>query len=117
MTSTICRETAGLTAPATANYAWVIDRDHLDDGQDSEVGVSGPSTASNVLLVQLKQRGAGTKFRMRDDDGILYYEGRILIDGDEDGEELFGPLEDFGMPNAGCTEIQYRNNDGEWVGL
>jgi|TARA_R100001530_G_scaffold110783_3_gene78010 hypothetical protein len=44
---------------------------------------------------------------MFDDDGVLYYAG--LIWGDYDG---FEPLDDFGMPNAGCTEIQLRGADG-----
>ena len=47
------------------------------------------------------------KFRMYDDDGILYYEGISTNDSS------FGPLDDYGMPNAGCTEIRYwEKRDG-----
>lgn len=45
------------------------------------------------------------RFRMYDDDGILYYEGRA------DEDTSFEPLDDFGMPNAGCTYIKYWNDD------
>ena len=41
------------------------------------------------------------KFRLYDDDGILYYEGISCCDSS------FDPLEDWGLPNAGCTEIRY----------
>jgi len=42
----------------------------------------------------------GVKFQMFDDDMNLYYEGKII--GNYSG---FEPLDDFGMPNAGCTSI------------
>ena len=48
---------------------------------------------------------------MKDDDGNLYYEG--LIFGDYMG---FEPLDEFGMPNAGCTIIEY-NIKGKWERL
>jgi hypothetical protein len=44
---------------------------------------------------------------MLDDDGTPYYYGRSsLID--------FGPLDDFGGPNAGCSTIEYLNQHGDW---
>ena len=60
------------------------------------------------MIERLKQ-GHGFQFRMFDDDGELYYEGRCTI-------ESFAPLDDFGMPNAGCTTIKYRNETG-WYAL
>ena len=48
-----------------------------------------------------------------DDDGILYYKGYLYGD-DADG---FEPLDDFGMPNAGCVDIKYKSNNGEWESL
>ena len=39
---------------------------------------------------------------MKDDDGETYYEGEIY--GDFTG---FEPLDNYGMPNAGCTSIWY----------
>jgi hypothetical protein len=52
-----------------------------------------------------------TEFRMYDDDGELYYSGRMnqYVDG-------FEPLDDYGMPNAGATELRYLEN-GTWVSL
>jgi hypothetical protein len=59
-------------------------------------------------------------FRLYDDEGNLYYEGRS---SDADSEDAFNPLDDFGTPNAGCTEIGYYSLSrgdkapGEWVTL
>lgn len=82
------------------SYAWTITRDHV--GTDA-AGTTGPRNADESLLTVNAER-----FRMKDDDGVLYYEG--VIGGDHYG---FEPLEDFGMPNAGCTTIEYRVN-GAW---
>ena len=49
---------------------------------------------------------SGKRFSMYDDDGGLCYEGVFVGDDDATG---FEPLEEFGMPNAGCTEIRYHN--------
>jgi hypothetical protein len=50
---------------------------------------------------------AVNRFRMYDDDGELYYEGIATFDSS------FQPLDDYGMPNAGCTEIRYYER-GAW---
>ena len=63
--------------------------------------MSGPYNASDEVTDN------PTRFSMYDDDGNCYYEGMIY--GDFDG---FEPLEDFGMPNAGCTAMKL---DGEWL--
>ena len=50
---------------------------------------------------------------MYDGDGELYYEGRFMdttLDGHDLPETAFGPLDDFGTPNAGCTHIKYFTN-------
>lgn len=86
-------------------YAWMITRDILDD---IPAKVIGPGTAP-VALVQRLTAGEGQPFRLFDDDGELYYEGRII--GEFDG---FEPLDDYGMPNAGCTSIQLQTEKG-WV--
>jgi hypothetical protein len=52
-------------------------------------------------------------FRLLDDDGEPYYLG---ASNDSDSEEAFAPLDDYGTPNAGCTEIQYLRNN-EWKTL
>lgn len=89
------------------NYAWVIDDDYIEE---TDAGVMGPEGLSNQQVADLKQ-GLGHGFRMYDDDGELYYAGRIIFAdwtyGDDLPDEAFGPLNDFGGPNAGATEIRY----------
>ena len=88
---------------------WIIDRDILhetartfDPKFKSRVGVLGPHD----------YKGDGSelthKFQMLDDDEELIYEGR------SHEEHSFDPLDDFGMPDAGCTIIRYLV-DGKWV--
>lgn len=70
------------------SYAWLIISGNSDIGLEDDVGVTGPSNASEEMLEQLKQDdGDGVLFRMKDDDGILYYEGLII--GDYSGFEPF----------------------------
>lgn len=106
-------------------YAWIIDTDHLFEESEpgepgwtpDEAGTMGPRNASDALIARLKA-GEGEKFQMFDDDGILYYTGRIVYsspDGPE-SEEDFGPLDDFGRPNAGAVDIKYLV-DGNWTSL
>ena len=80
-------------------YRWIITKDRIGDGENK--GVEGPYDADpNVTNNK-------ATFSMYDDDGECYYEGYIF--GDYDG---FEPLEDYGMPNDGCTGIKI---DGEWL--
>ena len=43
------------------------------------------------------------KFKIYDDDGELYCEGL------SDDDCSFDPLDDYGMPSLGATEIHYLN--------
>jgi hypothetical protein len=97
-----------------AIYAWIIDTDHIDAGHDN--GTIGPRNVSPLMEQALKSsKMHGIRFKLYDDDGELYYSGRILLDlSDPDqhqGDEQFAPLDDFGMPNAGCTSIHYQNTE------
>ncbi len=83
-------------------YGWIITEDII--GTSSE-GVTGP----RGCVFTDEQLRAGTRFKMYDDDNILYYEGCIV--GEYSGDE---PLMDYGMPNAGCTRITLRMPDGSW---
>lgn len=87
--------------------AWIIVKDKIES---DAVGVTGPRTASESDVKRL-QAGEGVRFRMLDDDGEIYYYGRQLAESDADsgygGETEFAPLDNFGTPNAGCTEIQF----------
>ena len=98
------------TNTTMSKYSWVITKDNLAESPlESSVGTLGPHNCSEPAE-HIKARG--TKFRMKDDDGEIYYYGFIY--GDYEG---FEPLDDFGMPNAGCTSIEYKNKQGEWEAL
>jgi hypothetical protein len=57
-----------------------------------------PATPEQIEIIKLK---FPFKFRLFDDDDILYYEGYSVDDSS------FDPLDDFGTPNAGATYIKY----------
>jgi|TARA_R110000822_G_scaffold156219_2_gene296003 hypothetical protein len=91
--------------------AWIITKDILGD-EPNAVGVTGPRNASKAALADLAA-GGGHAFRLLDGDGEAYYLGRS---SSSDDDAAFEPLEDFGEPNAGCTDIQYRGRGG-WTSL
>lgn len=116
-------------------YAWIITRDRdfeltHGEGDVSSVGVSGPRNAPDDMLADLAA-GKGVRFRLLDEGDIdecsegepgavsqgheLYgvvYEGVLL---DPEDEWPFGPLDDYGRPNYGCTDIQHFNpHTGKW---
>jgi hypothetical protein len=99
-----------------ADYAWVIDKDHLVHPGSvcpDEAGVTGPRSAPDNLLARLTN-GEGHAFQMYDDDRELYYSGRLVTTGDMgDEEHCAAPLFDFGLPNAGCTEVHWTGHK-EW---
>ena len=101
-------------------YGWIIDEDHLFDPKEdgaSDKGVMGPSRITPEITTQLN-KGEGMPFRMYDDDGELYYSGRLIVpEGEEWGDLFFRPLSDFGGPNAGATEIHYKNDRDQWESL
>lgn len=90
----------------TPKYSWQITWGNPTFDLQSDVGRFGPRQAAEAPPT-------GEPFRLYDDDGNLYYKGHIA--GDYAG---FEPLDDFGMPNAGCAYIQYRNpSTKEWETL
>ena len=92
-----------------SKYYWNITKANAAYGLEDEIGETGPWNANTTLTAVEPWHKGG--FRMKDDDGNLYYEG--LIFGDYMG---FEPLDEFGMPNAGCTIIEY-NIKGKWERL
>lgn len=93
-------EQAGWMNKSASSNNWIITKDHISYDQN-DVGTGNP----NILNAPDK-----IPFKMYDDDNELYYEGFMVSDM---GESLFNPLDDFGMPNAGCTKIEIFNN-GKW---
>ena len=114
--------------PATA-YAWIIDRDHMPDpdcaapSNGNAKGLTGPRDIPADVADALRNNPVkGLAFRMLDDDGEVYYRGRLYVPGVPDDDTLtrafgFEPLDDFGAPNAGCTTIEYRDAAGAWAPL
>jgi hypothetical protein len=82
--------------------AWIITKDHL-----CEKGISpGRVGFRSLKWDELASKNTPTfRFRMLDDDGEVYYEGKSTNDSS------FAPLDNLGTPDAGCTEIQYWNKE------
>lgn len=87
-------------------YAWTITVDNLnkEDEGTTGVGVVGPGEAE-LTHDEVKVHPDRQAFMIFDDDGIHYYSGFMVHGGDSDG---FEPLDDYGTPNDGATEIRYR---------
>jgi len=98
------------------NGWWTITADFISDS-DAKEGTNGNARTlcgprENDLTMGLVVRHpAAQEFQMCDDDDTICYEGYCILP-EGIGEEAFGPLDDFGMPNAGCTCIKYRNARG-----
>ena len=88
--------------------AWHITKDNVDGGKNIGQWNANFKKPTSGLHTCIKI--CNSKFRLLDDDGEVYYEG---YSNDSDSEKAFSPLDDFGRPNAGCTEIQYLEN-GKW---
>lgn len=88
--------------------AFAITVDHIDDGDS--LRTIGPR-GTKLTYDDIVNHPQAKPFRMFDDDGELYYEGFLV------GEDEFQPLDCFGMPNSGCTTIQYKNANGVWENL
>lgn len=113
-----------VTSDRAMSYAWIIDVDHIGlatepEGTNSNAkGLCGPGDAPDWMIEVLKRGTIGSGgtppgwhvygFNIYDDDGELYYSGRMITDDNPPDEEACGgPLDDFGAPNAGATEIRY----------
>jgi hypothetical protein len=103
-----------------STYGWAITYDHLEH---RSVWVTGPRSIPDNLTQRLQEAAKAGRtrwqdfpdvewFRLYDDDRELYYTGLRIGEADPDGsEDGFEPLDDYGTPNAGATEIRYLKND------
>jgi hypothetical protein len=105
-----------------AVHGWIIDTDYFPSKDSPEgthcnaKGLTGPHNLSSNLLNQLLQ-GVGRRFRMRDADNEILYEGRIITSEDQIGSALdFTPLDGYGK-SSGATGIEYLRSDGVWEEL
>ncbi len=98
---------------------WTITKDYIADetapqpSNANAVGMVGPRHAK-FTAEEIIAHPQGRKFRIKDDDGEMYYEGVMVITPDDGDEAEFRPLDDFGAPNAGATIIEYQRPDGTW---
>jgi len=92
-----------------SNYAWLIQRDFVDDGM-AENHIGPPEV--DATFAQIADRGIG--FRLLTDDGHVAYEGTYHGPSDV---TRFRPLHDFGAVFADCTTIEYLNAAGQWEPL
>jgi hypothetical protein len=89
--------------------AWIIDTITEDIGDPENF-----EEIQSYNWVEEKHRPKAVhRFRILDDDGIIYYYGFSTT---SNTERAFDPLDDYAMPNDGATEIQYFEN-GEWETL
>lgn len=91
---------------------WIITEDLLPD-PDAEPGTYGNAVGVRSVNYKEGQESELTEeFRIKDDDDVIYYYGKATPDTD------FDPLDDFGMPNAGCTSIEYKDKATQkWAAL
>lgn len=88
---------------------WRIAKSYIERGQVGAgvpVVITGPRGCPDD---DQDARFSWTRFRLYDDDGILYYEGEMNEHCDG-----FDPLDEFGMPNAGCTEVRVLTPGKGW---
>lgn len=85
---------------------WRITKDHI--AEPGATAGTNQNAAGLVSRMFSPEAPLPQKFKMYDDDGKLCYEGEAGAEAD------FQPLDDFGMPNAGCTRIDYLI-EGKWV--
>ncbi|MDR9847060.1 hypothetical protein [Herbaspirillum huttiense] len=108
---------------------WIITKDLMPIGDISHVGKGNlPSDlkeklkfADGVLtrhaLIGDFRKTLNFEFRLFDDDGELYYEGKCGDLDKADQERAFEPL-DWAMNDSGCTRMDYRKvGEREWKTL
>lgn len=88
-------------------YAWIITRDYRDGSQTSTRGPYGHLPQYRRKL----ERGEGRPFRLRNEDGALLYEGRLL--GPKDRATDLAPLDDFGH-ERGAVVCEIVGDNGLW---
>lgn len=102
---------------------WVITKDHFYDADDNLGGdrrgmgnlrhVKALVGADREQKAQWGEANLPFQFRLYDDDGELYYEGRC---NDRESEKAFFPL-DWASFDSGCTRIDYLQDNGKWETL
>jgi hypothetical protein len=90
-------------------HAWLITKVNEEVLSPSDVGQWNWVDYDNAVDVESSDEVDWTfaeRFKLLDDDGIVYCHGKYL---GPDDENMFSPLDDWGRGGLGCTTIQYRN--------
>lgn len=80
---------------------------NTEPGDRSKNGLIGPR-GCKLEAKDFADHPQAQRFQMLDDDGNIYYTG-LFIDTEDNEEGELQPLDCFGMPDAGCTSIEYWN--------
>jgi len=83
---------------------WIITKDHCKD----EYSPRDEAGRRSANYDEGKATSLVHRFRMYDDDDVLCYEG---LSNTCDSTGAFGPMDDFGTPNVGCTSIFYLRGE------
>ncbi len=90
---------------------WIIDTDHIAPMDNEALNREGRHSR-DYKAAEFAQADL-VDWRVKDDDGGVYYEGRMTRERlDSDESRAFGPL-DWAMDDAGATSMEYREN-GVW---
>ncbi len=82
------------------NVNWILTYNHLDDK---------PMSIQTKMSKEKRQemKKFSIPFKLFDDDGILYFSGKMTIGLYNAGEQIFNPL-DYASAAWGCTELKVR---------
>lgn len=96
---------------------WIITKDLIPEkGPHGELKTRVGVCSMDFTIARMKEMQRKKKwfqFRLKDGDDNIYYEG---FSDSNDDESAFGPLDDFGYPDAGCSTIEYKEH-GRWEPL
>lgn len=95
--------------PETNEVQWIITY-AAEDGESKPKRIERPIKSIHFT----NKTACPYHFKLYTDDNDLIYEGFC---SDNDSEDAFAPLDDYGMPNFGCSYIQYKQPDGTWETL
>ena len=91
---------------------WIIITDHLDETPNPAhwfITADMPPGFTKAMVDDLPY-----EFRLRDDDGELYFSGKCGDLAKADQDHAFAPL-DWAMNDSGCTWMEYRKvGEKEW---
>ncbi len=83
---------------------WIVLKDHLEN---EDVFISSiPIIVPKKMTFGKMMENYPVQFKLYDDDGELYYSGRMQA-------EDFEPLDNFGI-GSGCTTLKYRQGNDPW---